>query len=116
MKLCWLDIRNCGAMTDAVRAEAVHQRIDAIVAADPADLEGLPPTVTKVLMPGAAGLPADLGAADIVIVDANRPQDYAALAARPNGVRPVRGGDRPGVARTGLSLRGYRRLDGAGLP
>jgi len=87
MKLCWLDIRNCGAMTDAVRAEAVHQRIDAIVAADPADLEGLPPTVTKVLMPGAAGLPADLGAADIVIVDANRPQDYAALAARPNGVR-----------------------------
>ena len=49
MKLCWLDIRNCGAMTDAVRAEAVHQRIDAIVAADPADLEGLPPTVTKVL-------------------------------------------------------------------
>jgi 3-amino-4-hydroxybenzoic acid synthase len=86
MKLCWLDIRSCDALKDAVRAEAVHQRIDGIVAADPADLEGLPPTVTRVLMP-PAGLPGDLGAADIVIVDADRPADYAVLSAGRAGVR-----------------------------
>lgn len=82
MKLCWLDIRNTGTLTDAVRAEAIHQRIDALVAADPADLEGLPPTVTKVLMPAGDGLPDGFGAADIVIVDATRPADYAALASQ----------------------------------
>jgi 3-amino-4-hydroxybenzoic acid synthase len=87
MKFCWLDLRSLdpgadGALADAVRTEAVHQRIDAVVAADPAQLAGLPPTVTKVLMPGAAGLPEDLGAADIVIVDATRPADYAEVAAR----------------------------------
>jgi 3-amino-4-hydroxybenzoic acid synthase len=85
MKLCWLDLRTAGAMAEAIRAEAVHQRIDAVVAADPTHLSGLPPTIGKVLMAGR--LPEDLGDADIVIVDANRPDEYAALAARPDGRR-----------------------------
>lgn len=68
MKLCWLDTRNTGELTDAVVEEAVHQRIDAIVAAEPAALAGLPPTVTRVLMPDGP-LPEDFGAADVVVVD-----------------------------------------------
>lgn len=96
MKLCWLDLRAPGASDDAgdrrlaadpasysaVRQEAVHQRIDGIVASDVAALDGLPPTVLKVLMPGTAGVPADLSTVDIVIVDADRPEDHAALASR----------------------------------
>jgi 3-amino-4-hydroxybenzoic acid synthase len=87
MKLCWLDLRTHNELTEAVRAEAVHQRIDAIVTADPTHLDGLPPTVTRVLMPGDAGVPDDVGAADIVVVEATRPEDYAAVAAHPSGVR-----------------------------
>lgn len=68
MKLCWLDVRNTGELTAAVVEEALHQRVDAIVAADAAELAGLPPTVTKVLMP-AGPLPDDFGPADVVIVD-----------------------------------------------
>jgi 3-amino-4-hydroxybenzoic acid synthase len=83
VKLCWLDLRAPDPTSySAIREEAVHQRIDAIVAADPADLGGLPPTVARVLMPGAAGLPDDLSTVDIVVVDANRPEDYAAVASR----------------------------------
>jgi len=86
MKLCWLDLRARGALADVIRAEALHQRIDGIVAADPADLAGLPPTVTRVLMPGDADLPADLGPADVVIVEPTRPEQYAELTQRP-GIR-----------------------------
>ncbi|RKR90382.1 3-dehydroquinate synthase II [Micromonospora pisi] len=69
MKLCWLDIRGTGALTGAVVEEAVHQRVDAIVAADPESLASLPPTVTKVLFPQGRALPEEFGRADIVIVD-----------------------------------------------
>lgn len=71
MKLCWLDIRECAELAPAVCAEAVHQRIDAIVAADPAELAGLPPTVTKVLMPPGGRMPDSLGDAQVVVVDAH---------------------------------------------
>lgn len=69
MKLCWLDIRATAG--DDIRAaiieEAVHQRIDGIVASDPGDLAGLPPTITKVLLTGnGQGVPP--GVADVVIV------------------------------------------------
>jgi 3-amino-4-hydroxybenzoic acid synthase len=68
MKLCWLDIR---ATADDIRAaiteEAVHQRIDGIVASDPGDLAGLPPTITKVLLPGN-GQDVPPGVADVVIL------------------------------------------------
>lgn len=69
MKLCWLDVRSLDGARDAIVEEAVHQRIDGIVADDPAGLAGLPPTVKKILYPPAGPLPADLTAADIVIVD-----------------------------------------------
>ncbi|GIF42950.1 hypothetical protein Axi01nite_72610 [Actinoplanes xinjiangensis] len=79
--MCWVDIRNAGAAAAAIAEEAVHQRVDAIVAADPADLETLPPTVKKILFP-AGPLPEDLGTAALVIVDPARHGDPAELAIR----------------------------------
>jgi len=72
MKLCWLDVRESGSARDAIVEEAVHQRVDAIVAADPADLADLPPTVRRVLFAGSGDLPGDLGPADLVVVDGDR--------------------------------------------
>jgi len=69
LKQCWLDIRSAGEAKAALCQEALHHRFDAIVAADPEDLATLPPTVTRVLMPAGAELPADLAAADLVVVD-----------------------------------------------
>jgi 3-amino-4-hydroxybenzoic acid synthase len=66
-KLCWLDVRDAGPLTDAVCTDAIHHRIDAIVAADPATLATLPPTVTRVLMPPDGRVPDDVGAADVVV-------------------------------------------------
>ena len=68
-----------------MRAEAIHQGVDAIVADTVADLESLPPTVIAVLMPSAV-LPDDLGPARIVIVDPNRHGEPADLAATHPGV------------------------------
>ncbi|MBM2616007.1 3-dehydroquinate synthase II family protein [Actinoplanes sp. LDG1-06] len=67
-KLCWLDVRAAGDAKRAVVEEAVHHRFDAVVAADPADLAGLPPTVTRVLVPAGERLPDDLGPADLVLL------------------------------------------------
>ncbi|MEV8511856.1 3-dehydroquinate synthase II [Dactylosporangium sp. NPDC051484] len=71
MKQCWLDIRAAGALKSALCQEAIHRGFDAIVAADPADLAVLPPTVTRVLLPGrdSAQLPDGFGDADLVVVD-----------------------------------------------
>jgi 3-amino-4-hydroxybenzoic acid synthase len=80
-KLCWIDIR---ALTDtraAIVEEAVHQRIDGILAAEAADLTGLPPTVRKVLRPSGP-LPDDLSGVDVVIVDPATHGDPAELASR----------------------------------
>ncbi|MFF3330842.1 3-dehydroquinate synthase II family protein [Streptomyces sp. NPDC002888] len=86
MKLCWLDVRSTAAgLREAVVEEAVHQRIDGIVAADPAQLEGLPPTVRKVLLPQGGDLPGDFGAADIVVVDTALHGSTAELSARHPG-------------------------------
>jgi 3-amino-4-hydroxybenzoic acid synthase len=68
MKLCWLDIRATPAnIKAAIIEEAVHQRIDGIVASDPGDLTGLPPTIARVLLlrSGQEDMPPD--AADIMI-------------------------------------------------
>ncbi|WP_305784001.1 3-dehydroquinate synthase II [Symbioplanes lichenis] len=70
-KQCWLDLRGTGHWLDAARTEAIHQRFDAVLADDPADLEGLPPTVTRVLAP-AGPVPADLGAVDLVLLAPDR--------------------------------------------
>jgi 3-amino-4-hydroxybenzoic acid synthase len=68
MKQCWLDIRAANGLRSALCQEAIHRGFDAIVAADPADLAGLPPTVTRVLLP-AGELPDAFGDADLVVVD-----------------------------------------------
>ncbi|PJE95958.1 3-dehydroquinate synthase II family protein [Streptomyces carminius] len=80
MKLCWLDIRNVNGAKEAIVEEAVHQRVDAVVAADPADLETLPPTVRKVLFPQDRPLPEKLTPADLVIVEPARHGEPAELA------------------------------------
>jgi 3-amino-4-hydroxybenzoic acid synthase len=73
VKLCWLDVRSLDESTKkAVLEEALHQKIDAIVADDPADFGTLPPTVKKVLLAQDRQLPDDLGDADIVVVDPDR--------------------------------------------
>ncbi|MFI5910821.1 3-dehydroquinate synthase II family protein [Dactylosporangium sp. NPDC051541] len=71
MKQCWLDLRSADALRSALCQEAIHRRFDAIVAADPADLAGLPPTVLRVLLPGP-DLPETFGDADLVLVDPAR--------------------------------------------
>jgi 3-amino-4-hydroxybenzoic acid synthase len=79
MKLCWLDIRDAGAIKEAVCAEAVHQRLDAIVSDDVDDLDGLPPTVSRVLLVPLPAVPPTLAGIDLVIVES---ADPAALRAR----------------------------------
>lgn len=87
MKLCWLDIRAVGAdLRAAVIEEAVHQRIDGIVASDPGDLAGLPPTVTRVLLPAGERPDLPAGAADVVIL-----ADGAAHRAPDTGAGPEAG-------------------------
>ncbi|MEU6219983.1 3-dehydroquinate synthase II [Streptomyces sp. NPDC047022] len=68
VKLCWLDIRSVKTAKKAIVEEAVHQRVDAIVAANPADLKGLPPTVKKVLLLQGKELPPEFGPADVVVL------------------------------------------------
>ncbi|MEU7467684.1 MULTISPECIES: 3-dehydroquinate synthase II family protein [unclassified Streptomyces] len=82
MKLSWIDIRNVGSAKDAILQEAIHARVDGILAAAPEDLEHLPPTVKKILFPQDRPLPEDFGAADVVIVDPAKHGDPAELAGR----------------------------------
>jgi 3-amino-4-hydroxybenzoic acid synthase len=86
-KLCWVDIRAAGDAKRAVSEEAVHQRFDAIVAGDPADLAVLPPTITRVLKVDGDRLPDDPGAADVLLVDPSAQADLDGLAERFPGVR-----------------------------
>jgi 3-amino-4-hydroxybenzoic acid synthase len=80
VKLSWIDIRSAGPAKEAVIEEAVHARVDGILAGDPADLEKLPPTVKKVLFPQGQALPEDFGAAEIVVVDPAKHGEPAELA------------------------------------
>lgn len=82
MKLCWLDIRAVDGAKKAILEEAVHQRVDGVVASTVADLESLPPTVKRVLLPHAGVLPEDLGPADVVITDPATHGEPAALAGK----------------------------------
>jgi 3-amino-4-hydroxybenzoic acid synthase len=72
MKRSWLDIRSAGQYRAAVCAEALHHRLDAIVAGTVADLAGLPPTVRRVLLLEDDALPEELDNVDVVIVDVDR--------------------------------------------
>jgi 3-amino-4-hydroxybenzoic acid synthase len=77
-KLCWLDIRAADpAVLGAILEEAVHQRIDGILADDPSVFESLPATVRRILLVENGQAPAEFGTADIVIV----PGDTRRLAA-----------------------------------
>jgi 3-amino-4-hydroxybenzoic acid synthase len=84
-KLCWLDIRAVGAEArQAIIEEAVHQRVDGIVASEPGDLAGLPPTVTKILLPGddQRAMPAAAAGADIdIVIVPGEPDGWRNLAA-----------------------------------
>lgn len=68
-KISWLDIRTAGDAKAAILQEAIHQRVEAVLAADPADLAELPPTVKKVLFPAGRPSPEEIAAVDVVIVD-----------------------------------------------
>ncbi|WP_018685549.1 3-dehydroquinate synthase II [Actinokineospora enzanensis] len=84
MKLCWIDVRAITTGKQAVLEEALHQRVDGIVAADPADLVGLPPTVKKVLFPNTgAAVPADLSDVDVVVTRPGTAGVAEAAAANP---------------------------------
>ncbi|HET6633856.1 MAG TPA: 3-dehydroquinate synthase II [Streptomyces sp.] len=83
-KLCWLDIRDSGDARQAVLEEAVHQRIDGIVAADPAHLEGLPPTVRRILFHPGGPVSEDFGTAQVVIVPGPPAERAALQAAHPD--------------------------------
>jgi 3-amino-4-hydroxybenzoic acid synthase len=72
MKLSWIDVRGTDGMKDALLEAAIHQRADAVLSDDPTDLAALPPTVTKVLFQDGR-VPADAGAADVVLLSAATP-------------------------------------------
>jgi len=80
VKLSWVDIRSVGSAKDAMVQEALHARVEAIVASDPQDLAPLPPTVKKVLLLRGEALPEDFGNADIVVVDPRKHGEPAELA------------------------------------
>ncbi|MCQ4084298.1 3-dehydroquinate synthase II [Streptomyces sp. RB6PN25] len=82
MKLSWIDIRSVGSAKEAVVEEAIHARVDGILASDPAELSALPPTVKKILFPQGQTLPEDFGSADVVIVDPAKHGEPAELALR----------------------------------
>ncbi|UWE11317.1 3-dehydroquinate synthase II [Actinacidiphila bryophytorum] len=68
MKISWLDVRATGESKAAVLQEALHYRLDGVLADDLGDLADLPPTIAKVYFPGTS-LPDDFGAANVVIID-----------------------------------------------
>lgn len=84
MKLLWLDIRDVGEAATAIVEEAIHQRVNGIVAADVAALAPIPPTLTRVLHPPNGSQPESLDAVDVLLVDVT------------NGV-PAEYGSRPDV-------------------
>lgn len=63
MKTCWLDLRDLPASGRApILEEAVHQRVDGIMAARAEDLADVPPTVSRVLLAdGADGVGPGVG-------------------------------------------------------
>jgi 3-amino-4-hydroxybenzoic acid synthase len=78
VKLSWLDIRDTTAAKTAIIEEAIHQRVDGILAADTADLASLPPTVKRVLLPAGNVVPESLENVDIVLLDVTKevPAEY----------------------------------------
>ena len=110
MKLTWVDIRASEAKA-AVLEEALRQRVDGVVSDTVADLDGLPPTVRKVLFPQGTELPADLGATEVVIVvpdEHGRPERLAAAYPEVEFGRFVEIKDRPSLEEARESARHCR--------
>jgi Predicted alternative 3-dehydroquinate synthase len=74
VKICWLDIRGISEGKAAIVEEAIHERVDGIVADNLDDLAGLPPTVTRVLLP-TGGVPEHTEGVDVIVADASRDPD-----------------------------------------
>ncbi len=94
--------------------EAIHLRVDAIVAADAAELRAIPPTLRRVLLVRTGEIPDDLTNVDVVIVNSADHPQRAELAHRypDRPVRPVRrGGGRPEPGRR-LRQRAHGGVDG----
>ncbi|MEU0992235.1 3-dehydroquinate synthase II [Streptomyces sp. NPDC005953] len=68
-KISWIDIRSKDGDKAAILQEAVHQRVEAVLADDAQDLVDLPPTVKKVLFPAQKPSPDAVDAVDLVIID-----------------------------------------------
>ncbi|MFF9349095.1 3-dehydroquinate synthase II family protein [Streptomyces sp. NPDC014734] len=83
-KLCWLDIRTAGDMASAILEEAVHQRIDGIVTADPALVADLPPTVRKVLVHELGERTDGFDGVDLVMVRGSRDDRAELVGAHPH--------------------------------
>jgi 3-amino-4-hydroxybenzoic acid synthase len=64
-----LDLTTVADEKEAVRLDAIHHGLDAVVASDLRDLDPLPRTVRRVLRATGAELPDDLGGVDVVLVD-----------------------------------------------
>ncbi|ABD11442.1 3-dehydroquinate synthase II [Frankia casuarinae] len=84
MKLYWVEIHGAGPLLTAVAEEAIHQRVDAVVSDDPANLSTLPPTVKKVLLTKDGSLGEDLDGVDVVILDAERERIHELSATYPH--------------------------------
>lgn len=76
-KISWVDIRAVGEAKTAILQEAIHQRVDGVLAADLADLADLPPTIKKVWFPDGQPSPERFPSADLVIIDPTRDKDVA---------------------------------------
>lgn len=84
MKICWLDVRAVGDDRKAIVEEALHQRVDGIVSADPTELRALPPSVRRVLLTGSGPLPEDLDGVDTVVLEAPAAEIARQVQARPD--------------------------------
>ncbi|GAA3562221.1 3-dehydroquinate synthase II [Amycolatopsis ultiminotia] len=82
MRSVWLDIDDAAGAKRAILEEAVHQRVAAVVTSTVADLDGLPPTVQRVLRVDSAEQAAEHAAAvDVLLVDPQK-VDCGELRAR----------------------------------
>lgn len=77
-RLCWLDVRASGEQRRAVVEEAVHAGVHAVLAADPAHLADLPPSVRRVLLLDGPWTGGPVDGVDVVI--ARSPADRRKVA------------------------------------
>lgn len=79
MRTWWIDVRNAGEELPALLEQALHHRVDGVVAGDPAVLAQLPPTTERILFVDE-DLPDDLEHVDVAVVDHRRDAARSMLA------------------------------------